>query len=220
MRHGTSMRSDSMGVENIVKEATELLDIGDLSSSAFSWSSSSSLELQLDRSAYNGVCQQVLELKILLLQLRRLLDWTNTANDATSSEPADILEENQQLREQLKVLQREVTEKDERIKELEKIFDENSRKGLNEVSQGRPNSLQDVSLQSRSSPEPGAHYKPCQHVWGPCANDHTHHHARRSHLVRRFQARSLSGGRQSRKRDSPLGILNRCTETERRKGLQ
>ena len=64
-----------MGVENIVKEATELLDIGDLSSSTFSWSASSSLELQLDRSAYNGVCQQVLELKILLLQLRRLLDW-------------------------------------------------------------------------------------------------------------------------------------------------
>ena len=61
-----------MGVENIVKEATELLD---LSSSTFSWSSSTSLELQLDRSAYNGVCQQVLELKILLLQLRRLLDW-------------------------------------------------------------------------------------------------------------------------------------------------
>ena len=64
-----------MGVENIVKEATELLDIGDLPSSTFSWSSSSSLQLQLDRSAYNGVCQQVLELKILLLQLRRLLDW-------------------------------------------------------------------------------------------------------------------------------------------------
>ena len=64
-----------MGVENIVKEATELLDISDLSSSTFSWSSSTSIELQLDRSAYNGVCQQVLELKILLLQLRRLLDW-------------------------------------------------------------------------------------------------------------------------------------------------
>jgi hypothetical protein len=69
------MRNGSMGVENIVQEATELLDIGDLSSSTFSWSSSTSLELQLDRSAYNGVCQQVLELKILLLQLRRLLDW-------------------------------------------------------------------------------------------------------------------------------------------------
>ena len=69
------MRNGSMGVENIVKEATELLDISDLSSSTFSWSSSTSLELQLDRSAYNGVCQQVLELKILLLQLRRLLDW-------------------------------------------------------------------------------------------------------------------------------------------------
>ena len=62
-----------MGVENIVKEATELLDISDLSSSTFAWSSSTSLELQLDRSAYNGVCQQVLELKILLLS--RLLDW-------------------------------------------------------------------------------------------------------------------------------------------------
>merc|ERR1711983_364701 len=124
-----------MGVENIVKEATELLDIGDLSSSSFSWSSSSSLELQLDRSAYSGVCQQVLELKILLLQLRRLLDWTNTANDASTAEPSDIVEENQQLREQLKVLQREVTEKDERIKQLEKIFDENSRKGLNQVTQ-------------------------------------------------------------------------------------
>ena len=33
----------------------------------------------------------------------------------------------------MKVLQREVTEKDERIKQLEKIFDENSRKGLNQV---------------------------------------------------------------------------------------
>ena len=69
------MRNGSMGVENIVKEATELLDISDLSSSTFSWSSSTSLELHLDRSAYNGVCQQVLELKILLLQLSRLLDW-------------------------------------------------------------------------------------------------------------------------------------------------
>jgi len=207
-----------MGVENIVKEATELLDIGDLSSSSFSWSSSSSLEFQLDRSAYNGVCQQVLELKILLLQLRRLLDWTNTANDASSAEPADIVEENQQLREQLKVLQREVPEKDERIKQLEKIFDENNRKALSQVTQTRPTSLQDVSLQSRSSPDRGQ-YKPCQHVWGPCANDHTHHHARRAHLVRRFQARSLSGGRQSRKRDSPLGMLNRYNE-ERKKGLQ
>ena len=64
-----------MGLEIIVMEATELLDISDLSSSTFSWASSTSLELQLDRSAYNGVCQQVLELKILLLQLRRLLDW-------------------------------------------------------------------------------------------------------------------------------------------------
>jgi len=209
-----------MGVENIVKEATELLDIGDLSSSTFSWSASSSLELQLDRSAYNGVCQQVLELKILLLQLRRLLDWTNTANDASTAEPSDIVEENQQLREQLKVLQREVTEKDERIKQLEKIFDENSRKGLNQVTQTRPTSLQDVSSpSSRSSPDSSGQYKPCQHVWGPCANDHTHHHARRSHLVRRFQARSLSGGRQSRKRDSPLGMINRFNE-ERKKGLQ
>ena len=68
------MRDGSIGLENIVKEATELLDIGDFSSSTFPWSSSTSLELQLDRSAYNGVCQQVLELKILLLQLRRLLD--------------------------------------------------------------------------------------------------------------------------------------------------
>ena len=69
------MRNGSMGVENIVKEASELLEISDLSSSTFSWSSSTSLELKLDRSSYNGVCQQVLELKILLLQLRRLLDW-------------------------------------------------------------------------------------------------------------------------------------------------
>jgi len=207
-----------MGVENIVKEATELLDIGDLPSSTFSWSSSSSLQLQLDRSAYNGVCQQVLELKILLLQLRRLLDWTNTAHDASTSGPADVLEENQELREQLKVLQREVTEKDERIKHLEQLFDENSRKGLNEATQARPNSLQDVSLQSRTSPERGP-FKPCQHAWGPCANDHTHHHARRGHMVSRFQARSLSGGRQSRKRDSPLGVTNRFNE-EKSKGLQ
>merc|ERR1712013_736076 len=185
----TIMRNDSMGVENIVKEATELLDIGDLSSSTFSWSASSSLELQLDRSAYNGVCQQVLELKILLLQLRRLLDWTNTANDASTAEPSDIVEEN-------------------------------SRKGLNQVTQTRPTSLQDVSSPSSgSSTDSSGQYKPCQHVWGPCANDHTHHHARRSHLVRRFQARSLSGGRQSRKRDSPLGMINRFNE-EGKKGLQ
>ena len=58
---------------------------------------------------------------------------TNTAHDASTSGPADVLEENQELREQLKVLQREVTEKDERIKHLEQLFDENSRKGLNEV---------------------------------------------------------------------------------------
>ena len=117
-----------------------------------------------------------------------------------------------------------------------------------QVTQTRPTSLQDVSspsrleilniiiitvqsnkssrpvffllwFVSRSSPDSSGQYKPCQHVWGPCANDHTHHHARRSHLVRRFQARSLSGGRQSRKRDSPLGMINRFNE-ERKKGLQ
>ena len=64
------------------------------------------------------------------------------------------------------MLQREVTEKDERIKHLEQMFDESGRTGLNQVSehgpelaaltfetlqatQSRPNSLQDVSIRSR-----------------------------------------------------------------------
>jgi len=209
-----------MGVENLVKEATELLDISDLSSSTFSWSSSGSLEVQLDRSAYNGVCQQVVELKILLLQLRRLLDWTNAGidNDASTNSNAQMLEENEELRERLKDLQREVTEKDDRIKQLEQILEENGKKNPNQAVQTRPQSLQDVSIQSRSSPEYG-NYKPCHHAWGPCANDHTHHHARRGQMVRRFQARSLSGGRQSRTRESPIGIINRFSE-DRNKGLQ
>ena len=66
-----------MGVENIVKEATELFEfgeLGDLSSSPFSWSTFDSLDLQLDRSAYNSAYQEVVELKILLLKLMRLLD--------------------------------------------------------------------------------------------------------------------------------------------------
>ena len=66
-----------MGVENIVKEATELFEfgeLGDLSSSPFTWSAFDSLDLQLDRSAYNGAYQEVVELKILLLRLRRLLN--------------------------------------------------------------------------------------------------------------------------------------------------
>eukprot|EP00092_Neocalanus_flemingeri_P004575 GFUD01004926.1.p1 GENE.GFUD01004926.1~~GFUD01004926.1.p1 ORF type:complete len:214 (+),score=52.64 GFUD01004926.1:391-1032(+) len=213
------MRNGGMGAENLVKEATELLEIADLSSSAFSWSSTSSLEVQLDRSSYNGVCQQVVELKILLLQLRRLLDWTNAgiSQDGSTANTTHIVDENELLRERLKDLQREVIEKDERIKRLEKIL-ETGKKDVSQAPQSRPHSLQDVSIQSRTPPEYGQ-YKPCHHAWGPCANDHTHHHARRGHKVRRFQARSLSGGRQSRRRESPLGIINGFSE-ERSKGLQ
>eukprot|EP00092_Neocalanus_flemingeri_P055632 GFUD01065798.1.p1 GENE.GFUD01065798.1~~GFUD01065798.1.p1 ORF type:complete len:194 (+),score=51.22 GFUD01065798.1:385-966(+) len=147
------MRNGGMGAENLVKEATELLEIADLSSSAFSWSSTSSLEVQLDRSSYNGVCQQVVELKILLLQLRRLLDWTNAgiSQDGFTANTTHIVDENELLRERLKDLQREVIEKDERIKRLEKIL-ETGKKDVSQlqVPQSRPHSLQDVSIQSRT----------------------------------------------------------------------
>ena len=50
-----------MGLENIAKEAANLL----------------SVDIPVDRSSYHSLCKQVLELKILLLQLSRLLDWVS-----------------------------------------------------------------------------------------------------------------------------------------------
>ena len=50
-----------MGLENIAKEAANLL----------------SVDIPVDRSSYHALCKQVLELKILLLQLSRLLDWVS-----------------------------------------------------------------------------------------------------------------------------------------------
>jgi len=172
----------------------------------------------MDRSSHNDLCQQVLELKIRLLQLKRLLDWANTSRNPSIEVPGGLLAENQQLREELSVLQREVSERDEKIKQLEKLVNENSNRSETQVNHARPTSLQDVSIGNRPV------YPPCQHAWGPCVNDHTHHHARRTHIARRTQTRSLSGGRWNRKRDSMSSFNNNNNNSrlcgDRNKGVQ
>merc|ERR1719483_1038826 len=58
----------------------------------------------------------------------------------------------------------------------------------------RPQSHHNLSsLQQKPS-------KPCHHVWGPCAADHTHHHARSVH---HHHSRSSSTGRSSGRSSSP-----------------
>ena len=51
----------------------------------------------------------------------------------------------------------------------------------------RPRSLHNIASSSMT----GLTSRPCRHEWGPCANDHTHHHARSG------ESRASSTGRSS-----------------------
>ena len=80
----------------------------------------------------------------------------------------------------MKQLQLQISEKDEKIKYLENL--------LATVTRRR---------QYKAEPKDSVVVtRHCNHVWGPCANDHSHHHARRAdndpRHRRRSQTRSLS----------------------------
>ena len=46
-------------------------------------------------------------------------------------------------------------------------------------------------------------FKPCHHVWGPCANDHIHHHSRTGLDTAQRQGRSSNTGRTPGRSSSP-----------------
>jgi len=136
----------------------------------------------LDRSSYNSLMKQVVEFKIILHQLKRILEQSSEQNGNR---------ETQLYEERIADLEKEINTKNQRIKRLEEILSS---------KRGRQTMRQCLSVRSgrgqsspARSPCPSSDVmKPCNHVWGPCANDHTNHHARRGRGTSRHQFRSLS----------------------------
>jgi len=157
-------------LEQLIQETNSMLKISD-----FSIPSLPPHTFNLDRTSYNSLIQQVVEFKILLYQLRRVLEQSND-HEGNS--------ELQLLKARITQLEKDVRTKDQRIQDLEEIL--YSRRGRQSVRQC-------VRARRGVSSEG---FKPCNHVWGPCANDHRNHHARRQQNYERGrgrrQVRSLS----------------------------
>jgi len=174
-----------------------------------SFSSSSAV----DMSAYNSVTMDVLDMKTMLVRMKRLLEQDGL-EDGNISRCVDHSNEINLLKDQLISLQSLVEEKDQRIQQLEArlnmptetISTQTIRNPLpvQNTKVIRPLSLHNLSYtnnQGATSP-----YRPCHHVWGPCANDHTHHHSRGGQdEAHNQQSRSSSTGRTSTRSRSPWG---------------
>merc|ERR1719219_2411947 len=126
---------------------------------------------------------QVVDFKIILHQLKRILEQSTEQNGNR---------ETQLYEERIAELEEEINTKNQRIKRLEEIL--SSKRGRQTMRQclsvgrgGRGHSSPARSPCARSEV-----LKPCNHVWGPCANDHTNHHARRGRGASSHQFRSLS----------------------------
>lgn len=148
----------------------------------FSRPTISQQSFHLDRSSYNSLMKQVVDFKIILHQLKRILEQSSEQNGNR---------ETQLYEERIAELEKAIDTKNQRIKRLEELL--SSKRGRQTTRQclgARPGRGQDspaVSPCARSEV-----VKPCHHVWGPCANDHTNHHARRGRGASSQQFRSLS----------------------------
>lgn len=142
------------------------------------------------------VTQDIIEIKTLLVKVKGLLEKESLEELAKST--PDTSTERKYLEEQIKEMKAELKLKNDKIDKLEKIVYKKKEAVATQTRRTQPaaarlvgrrvspaKSLHNISishvstLQDRQSPGPGhVSVKPCQHSWGPCANDHSYHHAR------------------------------------------
>lgn len=142
------------------------------------------------------VTQDIIEIKTLLVKVKGLLEKDSLEELAKST--TDTSAERKYLEEQIKEMKAELKLKNDKIDQLEKIVYKKKEAVATQTRRTQPaaarlvgrrvspaKSLHNISishvstLQDRQSPGPGqVTLKPCQHSWGPCANDHSYHHAR------------------------------------------
>jgi len=154
-----------------------------------------------DISTYNNAAMDVLDIKTMLLKVKRLLEQPDVPPDGgvckCGHSPAEVA----QLRSVVSSLQAQLSEKDQRIRRLEEELRNKDKEAATQLSLPttgktvhRPHSLHNLS--SASS-------RPCHHVWGPCAADHAHHHGRSGGETQHSRASSTS--RTSARSSSPWG---------------
>lgn len=154
--------------------------------------------LPLDSSPHL-VSQEIVEIKTLLVKVKSLLE-KESSEDLTKIRENDS--ERQNLETQIKQLKEELRLKNNKISELEKLINTKKETISTQTRRSQPaaatkvlskrvsaaKSLHNISIShvtpsnlGRHSPGAGVTgglLKPCQHSWGPCANDHSYHHAR------------------------------------------
>lgn len=151
------------------------------------------------------VTHDIVEIKTLLVKVKTLLE-KESLEDLTKSN-SDTSVERKSLEDQIKQLKEELNNKNNKIEALEKIINTKKETVATQTRRTQPaaarlvgrrvspaKSLHNISIShvsshsssDRHSPGPGHHQaamKPCQHSWGPCANDHSYHHARSHHTL-------------------------------------
>lgn len=154
----------------------------------------------------NFVTQDIIEIKTLLVKVKTLLERESSLEELSKDthHHHDTSEQRRLLEQQLETMKQELKLKNDKIEELEKII--NTKKetvstqtrrtqavaaakiiSRRSVGVSSAKSLHNISIShvnnnsDRQSPAPSQEFRPCQHSWGPCANDHTYHHARPGH---------------------------------------
>lgn len=145
----------------------------------------------------NLVTHDIIEIKTLLVKVKSLLE-KESLEDLTKAN-ADTTAERKYLEDQILEMKEELKLKNDKIEQLERILNTKKESVSTQTRKSQPaamrlvgrrvspaKSLHNISIShvaastpDRQSPGPGAvTLKPCQHSWGPCANDHSYHHAR------------------------------------------
>jgi len=135
----------------------------------------------------NLLSQDIIEIKTLLVKVKTLLE-KESQEDLIKVNDCEQDNERRILEDEIAKMKSLLSEKDQKIEQLEKII--NSKKenvstqtrrtqalATSKVSRSvvsSAKSLHNISISHVASPQ----HRPCQHSWGPCANDHTYHHAR------------------------------------------
>lgn len=137
------------------------------------------------------VTQDIIEIKTLLVKVKGLLEKESL--EELSKPIPDTSAERKYLEEQIKEMKSELRLKNDKIEKLEKIIYKKKDTVATQTRRTQPaaarlvgrrvspaKSLHNISIShvssshgDRQSPGPGhVTLKPCQHSWGPCANDH------------------------------------------------
>jgi len=146
------------------------------------------------------VTHDIVEIKTLLVKVKTLLEKESLED--LSKANSDTSAERRNLEDQIKQLKEELNNKNNKIEALEKILNTKKESVATQTRRTQPaaarlvgrrvspaKSLHNISISHVSShsssdrQSPGATMKPCQHSWGPCANDHSYHHARSHHTL-------------------------------------